>query len=142
MLAGGSSGQVTMLAEYGRLLGMAFQIIDDMLPYLHTQKDPDKGGEDDSDLRNGRVTLPVIFAYDNCSEGDRTTMREAFAGPLSITSARAFHALLEQTGGLTSAKRVAVDLAVAAQNHLKELPPSPSRQELIAVASAAIHRKG
>lgn len=59
LLAGASAQQTQALAEYGRLLGLAFQIADDALDY---QPDADSGKSVGDDLAEGKVTLPILIA--------------------------------------------------------------------------------
>ena len=86
------------LDAYGRNLGIAFQLVDDAIDYSSDAATMGKRVGDD--LRDGKVTLPVILAYARGSEADRAFWREAIAGGgVEPDLARATD-LLEATGAL------------------------------------------
>ena len=62
LLAGLTSAQVTALREYGESLGLAFQVVDDILDFTSTEQE--LGKPVGSDLRQGTITLPVILVRD------------------------------------------------------------------------------
>ena len=63
------------LGEYGLHLGIAFQLIDDVLDY---SADPEQTGKNlGSDLSEGKPTLPLIYALRNSSEAQATVIRNA-----------------------------------------------------------------
>jgi octaprenyl-diphosphate synthase len=66
------------LERYGKYLGIAFQLVDDVLDYGSQQDVMGKGVGDD--FRDGKVTLPVILAYARGTEGERAFWRAAMAG--------------------------------------------------------------
>ncbi len=67
IVAGGSEAQIALLEQYGLNLGIAFQIIDDVLDYTGTEASIGKPAG--NDLRQGLVTLPLIYALRNESNG-------------------------------------------------------------------------
>jgi octaprenyl-diphosphate synthase len=73
-LAAGRPDLLEPLGEYGRNLGMAFQIADDVLDYVSTDTQLGKAVGDD--LRDGKVTLPVIIAYQQGDEAERAFWRK------------------------------------------------------------------
>jgi octaprenyl-diphosphate synthase len=66
------------LERYGKYLGIAFQLVDDVLDYGSEQDVMGKAAGDD--FRDGKVTLPVILAYARGSEDERSFWRSAMAG--------------------------------------------------------------
>lgn len=117
---GGGSG------EYGRLLGIAFQIVDDVLDCggdtMETGKVPG------TDLRDGTPTLPLLLA----ARVD-ATVREALAGgPLDGALVR-----VAASGALERSREVALDYARRAREALNG---APRRTELDALADAVVHR--
>lgn len=139
LLAGGSTAAVNALGVYAENLGLAFQIHDDLLPF--TAAAAAVGKSDTSDVRNGRGTLPVILGYAAGHPADRRVIDDALHGDGDANRRRdALHAVLKRTGALTAAAvraRACVDEANAA---LAELPPTPSRTRLHALAEAAVGR--
>ncbi len=71
----GASNEQKAFADYGLNLGMAFQIVDDLLDYMVNKADMGKNKGDD--LSEGRPTLPLIYALENGSESDKLVIREA-----------------------------------------------------------------
>src|SRR5436305_9994358 len=69
VLGGANSEQEQRLAEYGRNLGLAFQIVDDVLDL--TASEDILGKPVASDLREGKVTMAVIHALDRCTPEER-----------------------------------------------------------------------
>ena len=128
-LGGGSLAEAGSLARYGHNLGMAFQIVDDILSYDGTSFL--LGKPLSSDLRNRRVTLPVIYALQAASPPVRRQIARLFRGD---TNAREVHeqlvGLLASTGGLERARTLARRYTLRAKHHLEALPPSPSRERL------------
>ena len=72
-LAAGKPEFLEALGDFGRNLGMAFQIVDDVLDYTASEDQLGKAVGDD--LRDGKVTLPVILAYSQGSEVERSFWR-------------------------------------------------------------------
>jgi geranylgeranyl pyrophosphate synthase len=125
VLGGGDSRSVSALGAYGEALGIAFQIIDDVLEYAG---DGDKLGKPlDSDLRNQRITLPLIYALN-----DGEDCRAALVAMLASTHDRrdSLAQLLQQHGAITHARRTAESFTRVARRHLHLLPASDARARL------------
>ena len=126
------------LADYGLLLGQAFQIVDDVLDY---QADDETLGKSlGDDLAEGKVTLPLILAMQRCSDDERATLRDMIAGGGSDSLATV-QAIMQQTDALSSALMEARRLADTARERLAVLPDSPERGSLEILASYAVDRK-
>src|SRR5690242_9689483 len=132
----GSSGTVrAQLARYGRHLGTAYQLVDDVLDYKSNPAERGKNLGDD--LAEGKPTLPLIYALRHGSEAQRAAIRAAIKaggrGQLEPVVAA-----IEATGGLEYTARLAreeQDQAVAA---LGVLPDSSYKQGLAALARFAV----
>lgn len=140
ILADAPDGTVRHLREYGERLGLAFQIMDDILPY---NGQPDRLGKPaHSDVRNARVTLPIIYALCSRQAGVRARIDALFglaeSDPLDAHAQIA--ALLRGCGALDRAVERAVRLHAEAQGHLQHLPPSEAREHLSLLADAALAR--
>ena len=73
--------QVAALRRYGELVGMAFQIVDDLLDY--TGKGAETGKELGNDFREGKLTLPLLRALAAAGPDERQAMRALIAGDRS-----------------------------------------------------------
>ena len=128
------------LARFGMLLGMAFQITDDLLDY--TQPEAVTGKPSGLDLREHKVTLPLIAALPRLSaEGRRVVaalMEEAEPGDDLVAEVIR---LVEGAGGLETARQRALDRAQQADAELDVLPPSPARDALQGSIAYAVERR-
>jgi octaprenyl-diphosphate synthase len=113
------------LARYGRDLGMTFQITDDLLDYDQTA---DVTGKPSGlDLREHKVTLPLIAALPRLDAVGRAAVEDVFADPLpSKEKIAGVVELVREAGGLEYARQRARDYAGAAKGRLAELPDDPA----------------
>ena len=130
ILAGASEAEEKQLAEYGRNLGMAFQIVDDVLDLTATEDVLGKPVA--SDLREGKVTMAVIHALERCTPDERskieTILRDrAFNG---VTHSQIL-AILNRYGSLDYAHAEAAKYADAARNAICSFPDSESKRALL-----------
>ncbi len=135
VLAGASTVVRTALASYGRHLGTAYQLVDDVLDY---RSNPDERGKNlGDDLAEGKPTLPLIHALKNGSESQRTAIRAAITkggrGQLEPVIAA-----IEATGGLDYAAQRARAEADAALTALRILPDTTYKKGLAALARFAV----
>jgi octaprenyl-diphosphate synthase len=130
ILGGATPEQEEACASYGRNLGMAFQIVDDVLDL--TASESVLGKPVASDLREGKVTMAVIHALDRCSPGEReqisTVLRDrAFNG---VTHADIL-AILKRYGAVEAATSRASEYAEAARKALCTFPDSEIKRALL-----------
>jgi octaprenyl-diphosphate synthase len=140
------------LAEYGRNAGLAFQLVDDLLDFTAS---PEQLGKPVlSDLKEGKVTLPLIFAMeaeamkaDGAGNGNsRTEGKQLVAkvleerGFLSVRPEQ-ITKLVKDTGALTRASNLARDYVSRAKASLEELPETEYRRALLAVPDFILDRK-
>jgi octaprenyl-diphosphate synthase len=126
------------LAEYGRHLGLAFQLVDDALDYNATAEELGKNIGDD--LAEGKPTLPLIYAMDHGSAAERHMIREAIetGGTQNLTS---IQLAIDATGGLRyTAERAAAEAAKAIEA-LDAVPHSAFRNGLAGLAQFAVNRR-
>jgi geranylgeranyl pyrophosphate synthase len=139
ILGGGSPVLVYALGVYGEQLGLAFQIHDDLLPYISDTCNMGKPGT--SDVKNGRLTLPVIMAYEAAGSVERRTIVDALSGQGDAErNLAALAELLNRTGAISAAKAVAREYAESARDALRQLPPTPSRDRLCRLADLVVNR--
>jgi octaprenyl-diphosphate synthase len=136
VLAGASSAQQEAAAAYGRHIGTAFQLVDDVLDYNGDVGALGKNVGDD--LREGKPTLPLIRVLEVGTPEQKQLVREAIEkGEADFDAvARA----IQETGALEHASRCAVAEAALARQAIELLPDSPARQALIDFCSFAIER--
>jgi octaprenyl-diphosphate synthase len=118
------------LGEYGRNLGLAFQIVDDVLDLT---ADEDRLGKPAaSDLREGKATLAVIHALERGTGADREAIRTVLAERrfATVTHKQIFE-ILHRHGSLAYAMDTACAYAEAARQSIAELPESDYKRALL-----------
>ncbi len=128
------------LRRFGEALGMAFQIVDDLLDY--TEDASVTGKPFGSDLREHKVTLPLIAALPNMGEGERRAVSRLLHSPEpgDILIAEVIQAV-SRAGGLDYARERALQLAQQADTELDLLQPSAAREALRASITYVIDRR-
>jgi len=117
------------LRRFGEYLGMAFQIVDDLLDY--TEEEAVTGKPSGNDLREHKVTLPLIHVLDRLSpEGRREVARLMATPEPDDGQIGRVVALVAEAGGLDYARQRAQQQAEQAEQALEELPPSAARETL------------
>lgn len=124
---------------YGRNLGIAFQLTDDVIDYASDAATMGKGVGDD--FRDGKMTLPVILAYARGSEEDRAFWRSAVAGQ-RVSDDDLSHAitLLRGTDALADTVERARQYGRRAVDALAMFPPSKAKAALTEAAEFAVAR--
>ena len=130
ILGGATEAQEAALGKYGHGLGMAFQIVDDVLDL--TASEEVLGKPVASDLREGKVTMAVIHALERCTPEERrkieTIVRDrAFNG---VTHADIL-GILQRYGSLEAATARAVQYAESAQKSICTFPDSEFKRALL-----------
>ena len=141
VVGGGSPEQRRALHTYGANLGLAFQIIDDLLDY---QGDPAATGKAvGNDLQEGKMTLPIIIALQKgAPEGREGLARLLAAKPEERTAQLpAVTALLEESGAFATARQRAEELIAEGCAGLNPdlLPPGGQGAEAAALLQALGH---
>ena len=119
----------TALTRFGQRLGMAFQVADDLLDYTEAQETT--GKPTGLDLREHKVTLPLISALRTMSPGARRRVDALFANPDpdDVLIAEVVEIVREE-GGLEYARRRGEEFAQQAEEALNEVPESAYRSSL------------
>jgi octaprenyl-diphosphate synthase len=137
LIAGARPDQIEAAAEYGRSLGTAFQLIDDVLDYSGNANDIGKNVGDD--LREGKPTLPLIYLMKNGTEAQKDLVRAC----IELGDESKFDAILTaitQSGALDYTKNEAHKAAERAIASVSGLPESAYKQALLGLASFAVGR--
>ena len=124
---------------YGKNLGIAFQLTDDVIDYASDAATMGKGVGDD--FRDGKMTLPVILAFARGNEADRAFWREAVSG-VRISDADLDHAvgLLRSTGALADTIEQARHYGRRAIDALAIFPASKAKAALVEAVEFAVAR--
>lgn len=126
--------QVKALGEYGKQLGIAFQVADDILDYTSTTNTLGKTiGED---LLDGRITLPLIFALQDTTGDDHAKLEEA----IHTYNLDAVLEYIQKTNSIDKCKEFALEAVQKAKEALKVLPESKYIKMLEDLAYKAANR--
>lgn len=138
VLAGAPQAIEAACAEYGGALGTAFQIVDDVLDYTGNPEVLGKNLGDD--LREGKVTLPLIHAMQQGSAADAAVVRSAVETGSSADLPRIAE-MVARTGAIASARRVAQAQAQRAMVAAEKLPANRHSAALIKLARDLLERR-
>ena len=137
VLAGADAALEESCADYGRSLGTAFQLVDDLLDYEGNREELGKNIGDD--LREGKPTLPLLIAMERCAPAERALIRKAVElGELQKLPE--ILSIVRRTGALEATRAAAEREAGKASAALAALADSPARQALLELCARSIHR--
>lgn len=138
MLAGGTEKQIQGLQDYGRYLGTAFQLIDDLLDYEADGETLGKNTGDD--LNEGKPTLPLLHAMKHGNTEQSAMIRKAIEEGNGRHLLEPVLAAMHQSGSLDHTRARAEEEADKAISALQVLPESVYRTALEALAHIAVRR--
>jgi octaprenyl-diphosphate synthase len=136
LYSGAEPEAVEALARFGRAVGLAFQIADDLLDLVGDEQATGKSLG--TDLEQGKLTLPLIHLLNAAPDSLSVRVRQVLHSPENHKREALRPYLAE---GLDYARRRAEDLAEQARRELESLPPSPSRAVLEAMTDRVVHRQ-
>ena len=126
------------MINYGKHLGIAFQLIDDALDYSASSEVLGKNLGDD--LAEGKPTLPIIYAIKNSSPTERKTIQTAIENG-DLTKLAIIQEIIESTGAIKYTSMQAQEAAEKAIDASSILPDSKYKEALISIANFAVHRQ-
>ncbi|NMA97070.1 MAG: octaprenyl diphosphate synthase [Phyllobacteriaceae bacterium] len=129
----------TACATYGQALGTAFQIIDDALDYDGEAAELGKNLGDD--LREGKITLPLILAMQRGDTNERQLIRDAIEQGGNTERLPDILAIIRRTGALGAAREAAAAEAQRAIEAARQLPDNEYRSGLLQLAAALQERR-
>ena len=139
VIAGAPEDQVRALYEYGDALGIAFQIVDDLLDYGGTTATIGKNVGDD--FRERKLTLPVIKAVAKADAEERAFwVRTIEKGKQQDGDLEQAQAIMARHGSMEAARQDALDWTAKAQSALSRLPDHPLREMLADLADYVVAR--
>jgi len=134
------SNEEMKLGSYGANLGLAFQLVDDMLDFSSTKEK--LGKPTGNDLREGKVTLPLIYLLRHCPAAEAWKVERVLSegGFYSVRFAEILE-LLRGCGALQSARNKAREFAEIAKNCLTLFPESPYKDALVSLTDLIVERE-
>ncbi len=128
------------LAEFGDNLGIAFQMADDLFDY--TLQTAELGKEVGADLREGKLTLPVIYALEHAQAADRDEMIKIIRNDqFTVEEFNILVKLLDQYGGIRYTQKTAAGYIETAKAALSVFEPSPAKDTMLDIADYALARR-
>ncbi|MCK4995283.1 MAG: polyprenyl synthetase family protein [Thermoplasmatales archaeon] len=140
ILGGGSREQANALNEYGKSLGLGFQIHDD---YLDMSSNEETLGKDiGNDIRNGKKTLIAVHCLNNASGKDKKLLNKLFGNlNASDNEVKQVYNLFKSVGSIEYAKKTAIQHCEIAKKSLDILPDSDAKKILLELADYSIKRE-
>ncbi|PIU12689.1 MAG: serralysin [Hadesarchaea archaeon CG08_land_8_20_14_0_20_51_8] len=139
LLGRGKPEQVKALAEYGRLIGIAFQIQDDVLGLVGEEK---KFGKPiGSDIREGKRTLIIVRALETAPSSRKKIVSVLGKRKASKAEIKAAIKMLKDTGAIDHATKKARELVARAKSRLDVLPDSKAKRFLFELADFTVERE-
>jgi len=140
MGAGGNEDTALTFSRYGMNLGLAFQIVDDLLDI--TSNGHTLGKPIGNDLREGKITLPYIRTLAVAKNGDREKLTKFLSEPKpSEETIRQATALVHSYDGIAYCKQVAHQYTLDAQRELETAQDSDTKRLLNSVAEFLLMRE-
>jgi octaprenyl-diphosphate synthase len=139
VLAGADPATRKAMFLYGRCVGMAFQLVDDILDFTGTQEE--LGKRPFQDLREGKVTLPLLHALREADAADRErTLKTLAAGNRGDRDVEFLAGLVARSGGVDYTASRAREFVRRGKQYLRRLPGSPAREALGALSDYVVSR--
>lgn len=137
--AGGEDVEIK-LGSYGTNLGLAFQVIDDLLDF--TSSEETLGKPIGSDLREGKITLPLIYLLNKCTSAEASKITRVLdEGGFHSVQFDEVLELIERYGILEAARSKAHDFAALAEDSLNGIPESPYKDALRSLSEFIVGRQ-
>lgn len=140
LVGGGREGETQALRAYGRNLGLAFQVQDDLLGIWGEEANTGKPAA--ADIVGRKVGLALVYALRQAGPAERAVLARVYqgGGEVSPEDVRAVRQLLEQLGTRAYLERVAAGYHGRALEALQDVPPGPARQALGEIAETLLGR--
>ncbi len=130
--AGASPQRVASIAEYGDNVGIAFQIQDDIIDFCPSSQ---SGKTSNNDLREGKITLPLLLLLEKSQEQDRESLKQLLRDCANCEKSVAkLHSIIQQSGAIERAEEIMDGYISRAITILNDYSPSPFRESLTQLA--------
>jgi len=137
LLSSENEDLIAKMASYGKNLGMAFQIADDLLDYAIDNDELDKNIGDD--LAEGKLTLPLIYLLEHGTLEDKNLIENAIKSQ-STKHLKTIQKRINETPALEYTQQKAQNFALKAKNQLKDLEDSNAKSALMFLCDFACNR--
>ena len=139
LVGGATESDQTRLAEFGWNLGMAFQMVDDILDF--TSKESVLGKPVGNDLREGKVTLPMIYALKTASEAERAKVQTVIEHQSydQVPFSEVLH-ILKKNRGIDRARERAAEFTERARAIISAFPETPAQRALLSATELVADR--
>tara|TARA_B100001059_G_scaffold172185_1_gene172347 strand:- start:51 stop:1049 length:999 start_codon:yes stop_codon:yes gene_type:complete len=138
LLANANEDQKTAMIEYGKQLGIAFQLIDDALDYSSSSETLGKNLGDD--LAEGKPTLPIIYAIKHCEKKEKDILQTAIENG-DLSKLPIIQKIIKSTKAIEYTTHRAKEAANKAITAANGIPDSKYKNALIAIANYSVDRK-
>lgn len=140
LLGGGEPEEIEALAQYGRLMGMAFQIHDDLLGAAGKREKV--GKPIGSDIRKGKWTFLTVHAYKKASSQNKNTLQKILGKPdADDEEIEKVVQIYRETDAINFAKKKSRNLVNEAKSKLEIIPSSEAKDFLLELADFSIERE-
>ncbi len=140
ILGEASEEHETALTNFGMDLGIAFQLVDDNLDY--TSREEEFGKKIGIDLKEGKITLPLIFTLSNCTEQESWVIRKAVeSDPMTKESFLEVLTIIDKYRGVDYTWEKAKGYVARAKQHLRPLPDSKEKEALLLLSDFVLERR-
>ena len=127
------------MRAYGSEIGVAFQISDDMLDLFGSQEKTGKATG--NDIKEGRVTLPIIYALQQAPTRTRREMLDLLGNGSGSKHLDQIRDFVLEMGGVDYARSRAMAIEESARRHILHLPDSPYKSALLELARFVVSRE-
>ena len=139
IIAGAAQDKTQSLKNFGLNMGIAFQIVDDVLDYTSTAEK--SGKQIGNDLREGKVTLPLIYTLTYLEKRERDRLEHLFKnGNASEKDHLRILELVQNNGAINKCRRDAQGYVDLAETHLSLFPDSPIKESLLKLNQFIVDR--
>lgn len=136
LYAGTTPERQQALADYGERIGIAFQVVDDLLDYLGSESNT--GKQVGNDFVEGKITLPLLRGFAQATPEDRQVFADLLEGDRSLPAAYArLHQLIAKYDGFSSAAQTARELTDQAQQALTPFIDSDTPEGIVLLKGLA-----
>ncbi|MBW2057072.1 MAG: polyprenyl synthetase family protein [Deltaproteobacteria bacterium] len=140
ILGGVGPDKEAAMSDFGLNLGIAFQLVDDTLDYISDEKE--FGKTIGIDLKEGKVTLPLIHTLRKCTAEERNRLEEAFfSDPITQEDFMLVAEMIDRHGGTDYTVERAKSFVARAKQCLAGFDPSPAKTAILALADYVVERK-